>query len=114
MLNIKSNGSKWAGQEPDSIDELLEVLEIHPLDRTFEKYGNFIDKSPRWGRYGKGPNPYPDNPGVVIFFGNFYGLSHVFNIHTDEAEVIDRLAKTIRKNRRRTDYTGQSKPAAGD
>ena len=109
MLNIVSNGSKWAGQAPDSLDKLIEVLDQYPLDRTFEKYGNFIHKSVKWGRNGKGPSPYPDAPNVVVFFGNFYGLSHVFNIHTDESEVIDRLTKAIRKNKKRADYQSQNR-----
>lgn len=42
MTHIQSNGSKWAGDPPDSIDVLCEVLTMHPLDRTFEDFGNFV------------------------------------------------------------------------
>lgn len=46
MLKIISNGSKWAGEQPDSIEQLIKVLEQYPLDPTFEKYGNFIVSNP--------------------------------------------------------------------
>ena len=107
MLKILSNGSRWAGEEPDSIENLLEVLRVHPLDRSFEHFGNFVDTSPQWGPDGTSPSPYPDNPGVADFFGNFYHLSHGFNIHTDEPEVIALLTKAIRANQERADYLSQ-------
>lgn len=104
MIEILSNGSKWAGQEPDSIDVLLDVLNREPLDPTFENCGDFIDPSPTWGKYGTTPSPYPDNPNVVSFFGNFLKVSHVFNIHTDDTEIIEKLTVAIRANQQRTDY----------
>ena len=70
---INSNGSKWAGQEPDTIETLLDVLAHHPLDNTFEPF--FED-----GR----------------FFGNFRNLSHVFSIDTDDADVIAQLNSAIK------------------
>ena len=108
MIKILSNGSRWAGEEPDSIENLLEVLREHPLDRSFEHYGNFVDTSPLWGPDGTSPNPYPDNPGVVVYSGNFSNLSHGFNIHTDEPEVIALLTDAIRANQQRPDYLSQT------
>lgn len=35
---ILSNGSKWAGQDPDSIQTLLDVLGDNVLDPMFEQY----------------------------------------------------------------------------
>ena len=91
---IISNGSKWAGEAPDIIDDLLEVLASQPLDRRFEMSGNFIE---------------PFN-GETRFWGNFLTVSHVFNIDTDEPDVIKRLTAAIRENQQRPDYLAQSAP----
>ena len=85
---IISNGSKWYGEAPDSIDKLLEVLKDNTLDPRFSEYGNFIIAD-----------------GVSVrFFGNFLNLSHVFNIRTDDPSVIAKLTRAIRENLRRDDY----------
>ena len=84
MLDIISNGSKWAGQQPDDLQTLIDVLSSNPLDPTFEEYGNFI---------------HPDGGALgTRFFGNFAHLSHVFQIDTDEPELIQRLTAAIRAN----------------
>ena len=88
---IHNNGSKWAGQAPDSVDKLLSVLQEYPLDRTFEDYGNFIQRD------GK----------TVRFWGNFYNLSHVFQIDTDDPDLISRLSGAVRDNQKREDYLSQ-------
>ena len=97
---INSNGSKWAGSEPDSIETLCGVLAEYTLDRTFEEYGNFIcvrEDGPR--------------EGLTSFFGNFFALSHVFNIDTDDAALIEKLTKLIRANQLRAEYQAQQTPA---
>jgi len=115
MLEITSNGSKWYGEEQDTIDKLLEVLAVEPLDRSFENFGNFIYKPFTW-KYGRGnyivnDKPmYPDNPGALNFFGNFLRVSHVFNITTDDKAIIAKLGKAIRANQKRSDYLSQDKP----
>lgn len=92
---INSNGSKWAGQAPDTIEQLLDVLNNYALDRRFEEGGNFImDREPG-----------------VRFWGNFLKLSHVFSIDTDEPQTIERLTKAIRENQKRPDYLAQPDPA---
>lgn len=97
--HINSNGSKWAGQAPDSIETLIKVLNESPLDRVFEMYGNFIkDRDDEY------------RPGMVNFFGNFFTLSHVFNIDTDDAETIEALTSAIRANQQRSDYLSQQDP----
>lgn len=83
MLEITSNGSKWIGQDPDSIDRLVEVLAVEPLDPRFLNYGRFI---------------LPLGGGKVRFFGNFFALSHVFNITTDDPALIGRLTVAIYDN----------------
>ena len=111
MLKIQSNGSKWAGDAPDSIETLLEVLSREPLDPRFEKYGNFFaDVELRIGihvgrgKYVDGDLIYPEYPNARRFFGNFANLSHVFTIDTDEPEVISKLVAAIRANQARPDY----------
>ena len=99
---INSNGSKWYGDEQDSIETLIEVLGKHPLDRGFEAYGNFIAVDP--------PLIKGDNMRGTNFFGNFLTVSHVFNIDTDDPEVIRKLTAAIRENQKRPDYREQEKP----
>lgn len=89
MINVHWNGSKFAGEEPDSVDELLRVLAEHTLDPTFEKYGNFAENQA---------------DGVVLFWGNFYDLSHGFSVETDERELIERLTGAIRANQETAAY----------
>jgi len=98
-------GSKWLGEAPDSIDQLLETLENYALDRVFEGYGNFIIGPPL--ELGSGETL----PGIVRFWGNFFELSYVFSIDTDEPETIKRLTKAIRDNQARPDYVAQESPA---
>ena len=85
---IQSNGPRWAGQAPASVDELLDVLARETLDPRFEKYGNFILR---------------DEP-PLRFWGNFFNVSHVFSIDTDDPALIDRLTSAIRANQQRPDY----------
>ena len=102
---IQSNGSRWLGQEPDSVETLLEVLGREPLDPTLEEFGNFIDELDR-------PATWPDEKvppefegkGMTRFFGNFAKLSHVFNIDTNDPEVVRGLTVAIRDNQKRGDY----------
>ena len=96
---VHSNGSKWAGQEPDSVETLLSVLNKHTLDRRF---GSFWTRSKIGDRWAK--------PGMVRFFGNFIDLSHVFSIDTDEPELIERITKAICRNRQKPEYRKQPKP----
>ena len=84
---IKSNGSKWAGEAPDNIETLLQVLKTHRLDSTFaqRKYGNFF---------------YRMGDGLFNAFGNFKDVSHVFNIE-GTLEELQVLARAIKENRKR-------------
>jgi len=81
--NIICNGSKWAGQEPDPIETLLERLATHTLDPLFEDYGSFAFNS---------------GEGRVRFWGNFYELSAVFDIETDDSDLCARLSDAIKAN----------------
>jgi len=102
-MNIISNGAKWRGQAPDDLSTLYKVLGEYPLDRTFERYGNFVMVEPELIGGGK-------LDGKVRFFGNFLTLSHVFNIEMDvltERAEIDQLCAAIEDNQRRQDYLRQ-------
>lgn len=82
---IKSNGSKWVGQEPDTIEILIEVLKKEPLNvAQFAAYG-FIN--------------WPDNSNTVRFFGNFKHVSHVFNIEgPEDSPILQELVREINNN----------------
>lgn len=84
------------------IEGLFDRLASGPLDRTFEAYGNFVEVDPVNMR---GEPLLP--PGGVSFFGNFHTYSHVFNIHTTDAGLIERLTAAIRANQQRADYLAQ-------
>ena len=107
MTTIHSNGSKWAGEEPDTVATLLMVLAKHPLDRRFEAYGNFVQKNPR---LANGPGRLSEDPETRLFWGNFFTVSHVFRIETTDRELIGRLTLAIRKNQQRDDYLSQEQP----
>ena len=103
MTTIHSCGSKWMGEEPDSIETLIEVLGTEPLSPTFEGYGNFI--------YALGgPDGYEDSRlraqagNTLRFFGNFAALSHGFQIDSDDPGDIRRLTNAIRANQASEGY----------
>jgi len=100
---IESNGSKWGGETPDSIDKLIDVLSKHTLEERFftwfettgkypEKIQRFpiekITKASRFERY----------EGYTLFFGNFETVSHVFRIYSNDPDVIEKLTKAIQNN----------------
>lgn len=106
MLIINYNGSKWHGDAPDAVSTLLERLSAHALDPDFERFGNFVmpARKERGGYEGTklitidlGPM-YPDAPTALRFWGNFYEVSGVFSIDTDEPGVIHNLTTAIRLN----------------
>lgn len=76
---IISNGSKWYGEAPDS----LEVLHV-----TLAKY-----RLEPWSHW----TYYPDAK-TYVFHGNFIDISHVFNITSDDPEIIEQLQTAIKLN----------------
>jgi hypothetical protein len=88
-LRIESNGSKWAGDSPDTVEQLLAVLDREPLNPSFEEYGNFYYFVPELGRWR--------------VWGNFYLLSHVFRID-GTPEALAPIVEAIRRNQQRPDY----------
>lgn len=79
---IVANGSKSAGQAPDSLDVLLARLADTPLHPDFEAYG--------FAR--------PLGHGVTLFAGNFWLFSHCFQIETNDPEVTAKLTEAIKAN----------------
>lgn len=92
---IHSNG----GGNAQPIEALFDRLLTDTLDRTFEAFGNFIERGDDIERiYGKG---------FVCFFGNFFTYSHVFRIATDDADLIEHLTAAIEINKTKTSYIEQ-------
>lgn len=105
LTNIISNGSKFYGEPLDSIDDLLEVMKTEPLDPNFEKFGNFCSLYAEL--VSNKPNPYK-----YTFFGNFFTVSHVFDIETNDEELAEKLLAAIVENKR-TDAYKKAKVARG-
>ena len=87
-MRIMSNGSKWAGEEPDSVETLLEVLRSETLDPRFEEHGSITTRT---------------SHGRVRIFGNFLTLSHVFNIEGTEEELAE-IIEAIEANKQSEGY----------
>ena len=89
-VEIISNGSKWAGEEPDPLEQLRERLESCTLDPRFEAYGNFAHEEDDADFLAR----FPQYAGTWHLFGNFYDYSHVFCIRgpLDElAPIVDAI-----------------------
>lgn len=90
----------------DGVAALLSNLAGFALDPSFEEYGNFVQVEPkraiagaRYGEWVDGPDLcYPNIPGAVQFFGNFFAVSAVFRITTNDPAVIEPLTQAIRAN----------------
>ena len=82
---IISNGSKFAGEALDTLDQLKERLRTETLDPMFEDYGCFAIN-------------VPSRPGFVQFWGNFLNLSAVFDVITDDADLCAELSSLIKNN----------------
>ncbi|TXH13688.1 MAG: hypothetical protein E6R03_10875 [Hyphomicrobiaceae bacterium] len=75
-------------------------MKVEPLDPTFEDYGNFADDCPIAYKTGKPLLP----AGWWSFWGNFYKVSHVFKIVTNDAEAIRELRQAILANQASPGY----------
>ena len=92
---IVSNGSRFAGEAPASLEDLFDLLGREPLDLDW--LSSLPQEAPLL-RKGGVQLVYPDAPGTVCFLGNFANLSHVFQIDTDDAALIVRLRAAIAAN----------------
>ena len=111
FIYVMSCGSKWAGDEPNDVSVLLDMLAKHPLDPRFEyREPHFYTVDPCEGvvnpQYGEveGAEHWIDGPrlyscdGVVRFFGNFLTYSHGFLIDTNHAPTVEALIAAINAN----------------
>lgn len=101
---IESNGSKWAGESPDSIEKLLEVLKEHTIEERFFSSWWTAGKHPKqhWHcpvNYIGKEKELPSYEGWTRFFGNFEEVSHVFRITSNDPEVVELLTNAIKSNK---------------
>lgn len=98
MTRIISNGSKWNGQAPDSIETLIDVLSREPLadDMRVCAYQLRCDHD---RRVAVDMGCDPEN--TWQFAGNFLHRSHVFNVITDDADLIATLRVAIVANQQK-------------
>ena len=87
---IISNGSRFAGQPPATLPELLAVMAEHPISAHFR---DILASN------------VPGRPGFVDFLGNFEDVSHVFHILTDDPDVCATMYAAIRANAARFGWT---------
>jgi len=80
---VLANGSTWHGEQPLPLAELYARLRENTLDPRFENYGNFIMHRKDDG---------------VRFWGNFFDVSHVFDVVTNDPGIISTLCFAIRDN----------------
>ena len=106
FLYIVSNGSKWAGEEPDDLDDLLLMLGSHPLREERGDHGevdpcegirNDDRKTPNAPRWVNGPRLFAVD-GVRHYSGNFEDISHVFSLYTNDRDTIATLDAALAKN----------------
>ena len=91
---IHSNGSKWAGESPDSINTLIERLSKYTIeDRFFCKFKERFNSKKKHVLC-----PISKVDGRYIFFGNFVEISGVFRIETNCPETITKLRNAIINN----------------
>jgi hypothetical protein len=91
---IHSNGSKWAGEQPDSIDILIERLSIYTIeDRFFCKFKERYNSTQKHVIC-----PISKVDGNYMFFGNFEEISGVFRIETNCPDTIKKLRVAIMNN----------------
>jgi len=107
FVYIQSNGSKWAGQEPDDLNLLLKTLGHYTLN--IDHWGDCIDANPCQGvrnpaRTKASPSQWIDGPrlftaNVTHFSGNFIEVSHVFSVYTNDEGTIKTLTDAIHHNK---------------
>lgn len=83
---------------PGTIESLIETLANYALDPCFEEVGSLIEGPLKPEDFINLRHPPVEMLGKTMFFGNFYELSAVFRLYTDELDLIARLTKAIRDN----------------
>lgn len=92
--------------QAEQLDRLFDALTRYTLDPVFEKYGAFLDAAEPdvIAAYERAHGKTFDVPRTMHAFGNFYDYSCVFNLYTDDPDLIARLTVAIRENRSREAY----------
>ena len=88
---IVSNGSRFFGEAPGTVADLLRALAAATLDPRFEAHG---------GRFARRDRA----TGVWRFHGNFLTVSHVFDVRSDDPAVVGPLRRAIARARDRKAY----------
>lgn len=113
---IEGNGSRWGGDPPLPLEDLLSRLETATLDPRLvhSESGSFFTKGPRYGVFVRletgekklvgGELLFPEHPELLEFFGNFFDYSHGFHIFTDDPLVIAQLLVAIARNMEKPSY----------
>lgn len=116
MLIVHSNYDAFGVGHNAPIETLYERLQKYTLDPKFEDYGDFCYKPYHFTRDDAGKvidnldRPiYPDHPEALCFFGNFFDVSGVFKIDTDEPIVIEKLKALIAANKSTANYANARK-----
>lgn len=104
--HIVYNGSKWAGQAPDPLEKLLEVLANEPLDPRFQNFHASIATDTLFGAGGDG---FTD-----MFYGNFYRVSHGFSVLTNDPAVISTLIDACKLNTQSDAYRACAREIAAE
>ena len=95
MLEIIANGSNTYPYQKSTLSDLYRLLETYTLDPVFERYGEFVNRTPCWID-GETARKYS---GASVIAGNFLSYSHAFYLITDQEELIRSLERLIEKNR---------------
>ncbi len=106
-----------------TIDEVIQLLKIHPLARRFEFADMTAERAFINPQYIGVHQGFPTDKGtcyraseeqpfegLTVFSGNFFTWSHTFQIATDEPELIATLTALVCENIQRPDYLAQDKP----
>lgn len=86
--------------QKSTLSDLYRLLETYTLDPVFERYGEFVNRTPCWID-GETARKYS---GASVIAGNFLSYSHAFYLITDQEELIRSLERLIEKNRASPQY----------
>lgn len=84
MLEIIANGSNTYPYQKSTLSDLYRLLETYTLDPVFERYGEFVNRTPCWID-GETARKYS---GASVIAGNFLSYSHAFYLITDQEELM--------------------------
>lgn len=97
---ISKHPATWPASQPDTEERIIHYLNTHTLDPIFEDYGDFVDLNPKWLT----PSMARQYGGCVHFLGNFYDVSGVFDVVTNDPRLFVRLLEAIRRNQKTAAY----------